>query len=468
MDDEAIYKILIVDDEASFRTSLKGALKKDYKVAEARNSEKALQQVKENPPDVVLLDISMPGVSGLETLEKIREIDDYIAVIMVTAHGEVKNVVQAINQGAVDYLTKPIDMDELQIAIGKALERLRYKQEIAALRQALAKEYNIDNLIGKSPEFLQALSMAKRIARSPDANVYIGGESGVGKELFARAIHFNSPRVASPFVAVNCAAINKEVVESELFGYKRGAFTGAHTKGKKGFFEEAHSGTLLLDEVADLPLDVQAKLLRVLEEKEFYAVGDSQPKKADVRVIAATNQPLEKLIDSGKFRQDLYFRLATIAIDITPLRERQEDIPLLVNYFLEIFNKKYGKKFEKVSAEAEEILMNHPWKGNVRELKNAIERVTLLEDATEVKPDHLDFLTPTTTSPAPTKRDPGKETQDFPPSQIPPSGICLDDVIKKIITTAYKQTSKNQVQTAKLLGITRNTLLYRLKKYGIR
>ncbi|MEJ2234444.1 MAG: sigma-54 dependent transcriptional regulator [Syntrophobacterales bacterium] len=468
MDNEAIYKILIVDDEASFRTSLKGALKKDYKVAEARNSEKALQQVKENPPDVVLLDISMPGVSGLETLEKIREIDDYIAVIMVTAHGEVKNVVQAINQGAVDYLTKPIDMDELQIAIGKALERLRYKQEIAALRKALAKEYNIDNLIGKSPEFLQALSMAKRIARSPDANVYIGGESGVGKELFARAIHFNSPRVASPFVAVNCAAINKEVVESELFGYKRGAFTGAHTKGKKGFFEEAHSGTLLLDEVADLPLDVQAKLLRVLEEKEFYAVGDSQPKKADVRVIAATNQPLEKLIDSGKFRQDLYFRLATIAIDITPLRERQEDIPLLVNYFLAIFNKKYGKKFEKVSAEAEEILMNHPWKGNVRELKNAIERVTLLEDATEVKPDHLDFLTPTTTSPAPTKRDPGKEIQDFPPSQIPPSGICLDDVIKKIITTAYKQTSKNQVQTAKLLGITRNTLLYRLKKYGIR
>ena len=466
--DEPIYKILIVDDEASFRTSLKGALKKDYKVAEARNSEKALQQVKDNPPDVVLLDISMPGVSGLETLEKIRETDDYIAVIMVTAHGEVKNVVQAINQGAVDYLTKPIDMDELQIAIGKALERLRYKQEIAALRQALAKEYNIDNLIGKSPEFLQALSMAKRIARSPDASVYIGGESGVGKELFARAIHFNSPRVASPFVAVNCAAINKEVVESELFGYKRGAFTGAHTKGKKGFFEEAHSGTLLLDEVADLPLDVQAKLLRVLEEKEFYAVGDSQPKKADVRVIAATNQPLEKLIESGKFRQDLYFRLATIAIDITPLRERQEDIPLLVNYFLGIFNKKYGKKFEKVSKKAEKILVNHPWKGNVRELKNAIERVTLLEDSTEVKPDHLDFLTPTTPFPASTKRDPGKETQDFPPSEIPSSGICLDDVIKKIITTAYKQTSKNQVQTAKLLGITRNTLLYRLKKYGIR
>jgi DNA-binding NtrC family response regulator len=466
--DEAIYKILIVDDEASFRTSLKGALKKDYKVAEARNSEKAIQQVKENPPDVVLLDISMPGGSGLETLQKIREIDDYIAVIMVTAHGEAKNVVQAINQGAVDYLTKPIDMDELQIAIGKALERLHYKQEIAALRQALAKEYNIDNLIGKSPEFLQALSMAKRIARSPDANVYIGGESGVGKELFARAIHFNSPRVASPFVAVNCAAINKEVVESELFGYKRGAFTGAHTKGKKGFFEEAHSGTLLLDEVADLPLDVQAKLLRILEEKEFYAVGDSQPKKADVRVIAATNQPLEQLIEKGQFRQDLYFRLATIAINIPPLRERKEDIPLLVTYCLEIFNKKYGKKFQKVLPKAEEILLNHPWKGNVRELKNAIERVTLLEDSTEVKPDHLDFLTPTTPSPAPTKHDPGTETQDFPPSQIPSSGICLDDVIKKIITTAYTQTSKNQVQTAKLLGITRNTLLYRLKKYGIK
>ncbi len=466
--DELRYKILIVDDEASFRNSLKGALKKEYAVSEAADSEEAIRQVTDNPPDVVLLDISMPGVDGLETLEKIREIDDYIAVIMVTAYGEIKTVVQAINQGAVDYLTKPIDMDELQIAIGKALERLRYKQEIAALRQALAKEYNIDNLIGKSPEFLQALSMAKRIARSPDANVYIGGESGVGKELFARAIHFNSPRAAGPFVAVNCAAINKEVVESELFGYKRGAFTGAHTKGKKGFFEEAHSGTLLLDEVADLPLDVQAKLLRVLEEKEFYPVGDSQPKKADVRVIAATNQPLEKLIENGNFRQDLYFRLATIAIDITPLRERKEDIPLLVNYFLEIFNKKYGKRFQKVSPEAEELLVNHPWKGNVRELKNAIERVTLLEDSNEVRPDHLEFLIPAAPSLAPSKREREKEGQEFPPSRIPSSGICLDDVIKQIISTAYKQTNKNQVQTAKLLGITRNTLLYRLKKYGIR
>jgi DNA-binding NtrC family response regulator len=461
-----LYKILIVDDEASFRNSLKGALKKDYEVTEAANSKAALRQVTEKPPDVVLLDISMPGVDGLETLQKIREIDDYIAVIMVTAYGEIKTVVQAINQGAVDYLTKPIDMDELQIAIGKALERLRYKQEIASLRQALAKEYNIDNLIGKSPAFLQALSMAKRIARSPDANVYIGGESGVGKELFARAIHFNSPRASGPFVAVNCAAINKEVVESELFGYKRGAFTGAHTKGKKGFFEEAHSGTLLLDEVADLPLDVQAKLLRVLEEKEFYPVGDSQPKKADVRVIAATNQPLEKLIETGKFRQDLYFRLATIAIDITPLRERHEDVLLLVNYYLDIFNKKYGRKFRKISKEAEAILMNHPWKGNVRELKNAIERVTLLEDSTEVKAEHLDFLSPRTLAPVTAKRE--KEPQDFPPSQVPSSGICLDDVIKQIITNAYKQTDKNQVQTAKLLGITRNTLLYRLKKYGIK
>lgn len=466
---ELRYKILIVDDEASFRNSLKGALKKEYDISEAGDSEGAVQQVTENPPDVVLLDISMPGVDGLETLQKIREIDDYIAVIMVTAYGEIKTVVQAINQGAVDYLTKPIDMDELQIAISKALERLRYKQEIAALRKALAKEYNIDNLIGRSPEFLEALSMAKRIARSPDANVYIGGESGVGKELFARAIHFNSPRVASPFVAVNCAAINKEVVESELFGYKRGAFTGAHTKGKKGFFEEAHGGTLLLDEVADLPLDVQAKLLRVLEEKEFYAVGDSQPKKADVRVIAATNQPLEKLIENGRFRQDLYFRLATIAINIKPLRERHEDIPLLVNYFLEMFNKKYGKKFEKISQGAEEILLHHPWKGNVRELKNAIERVTLLEDSTEIKPDHLNFLTPAIPSPAQAKRERDKGgVQEFPPSRIPSAGICLDEVIKEIISTAYKQTNKNQVQTAKLLGITRNTLLYRLKKYGIK
>jgi two-component system response regulator AtoC len=266
---DSLYKILIVDDEASFRTSLKGALKKEYQIVEAANSEEALNQLAESPPDVVLLDISMPGVDGLETLRKIRALDDYPAVIMVTAHGEIKNVVQAMDEGAADYLTKPIDLDGLHIAITKALERLRFKREISSLRRALSHEYNIENLIGKSPEFLRSLAMAKRVAVSPDANVYIGGESGVGKELFARVIHFNGPRAAAPFVAVNCAAISKEVVESELFGYRRGAFTGAHVKGKRGLFEEANGGTLLLDEIADLPLDVQAKLLRVLEEKEF-------------------------------------------------------------------------------------------------------------------------------------------------------------------------------------------------------
>ncbi|HVO83707.1 MAG TPA: sigma-54 dependent transcriptional regulator [Syntrophobacteria bacterium] len=462
---DSLFKILIVDDEASFRTSLKGALKKEYRIVEAANSEDALNQVAESPPDVVLLDISMPGVDGLETLRKIRALDDYPAVIMVTAHGEIKNVVQAMNEGASDYLTKPIDLDGLHIAITKALERLRFKREISSLRRALSNEYNIDNLIGKSSEFLRSLAMAKRVAVSPDANVYIGGETGVGKELFARVIHFNSPRAAAPFVAVNCAAISKEVVESELFGYRRGAFTGAHVKGKRGLFEEANGGTLLLDEIADLPLDVQAKLLRVLEEKEFYPVGDSQARKVDVRVIAATNRSLEKLCESGQFRQDLYFRLATISIDILPLRERKEDIVLLANYFMQVCNKKYGKNFRRLSNSAIQVLLAHPWKGNVRELKNALERVALLEDGTEIKVAHLDFL-----GAAQKPLTPPKGAQDqgtFLPSAIPPPGIRLDEVIKHLITTAYRQTNKNQVQTAKLLGITRNTLLYRLKKYGI-
>jgi DNA-binding NtrC family response regulator len=462
---DSLFKILIVDDEASFRTSLKGALKKGYQIVEAADSEEALNHVAESPPDVVLLDISMPGVDGLETLRKIRALDDYPAVIMVTAHGEIKNVVQAMNEGAADYLTKPIDLDGLHIAITKALERLRFKREISSLRRALSNEYNIDNLIGKSPEFLRALAMAKRVAVSPDANIYIGGESGVGKELFARVIHFNSPRAAAPFVAVNCAAINKEVVESELFGYRRGAFTGAHVKGKRGLFEEASGGTLLLDEIADLPLDVQAKLLRVLEEKEFYPVGDSQARKVDVRVIAATNRSLEKLCENGQFRQDLYFRLATISINIPPLRERKEDIVLLANYFMQICNKKYGKNFRRLSNDAIQILLGHPWKGNVRELKNALERVALLEDGTEVRVIHLDFLGPARKPPAPPKT--AQEQGGFLPSAIPASGIRLDEVIKHLIATAYQQTNKNQVQTAKLLGITRNTLLYRLKKYGI-
>lgn len=462
---DSLYKILIVDDEASFRTSLKGALKKDYQVVEAASSEEALNQAAESPPDVVLLDISMPGVDGLETLRKIRSLDDYPAVIMVTAHGEIKNVVQAMNEGAADYLTKPIDLDGLHIAITKALERLRFKREISSLRRALSNEYNIDNLIGKSPEFLRSLSMAKRVAVSPDANVYIGGDSGVGKELFARVIHFNSPRAAAPFVAVNCAAINKEVVESELFGYRRGAFTGAHVKGKRGLFEEANGGTLLLDEIADLPLDVQAKLLRVLEEKEFYPVGDSQARKVDVRVITATNRSLEKLCETGHFRQDLYFRLATISIDIPPLRERKEDIVLLANYFMQICNKKYGKNFRRLSNGATQVLLGHSWKGNVRELKNVIERVALLEDGTEVKSSHLDFLSPAMKLPPQPKAT--HQNEDFLPAAIPASGIRLDEVIKHLIATAYQQTNRNQVQTAKLLGITRNTLLYRLKKYGI-
>ena len=462
---DSLYKILIVDDEASFRTSLKGALKKAYRVVEAASSDEALNEMAESPPDVVLLDISMPGVDGLETLRKIRALDDYPAVIMVTAHGEIKNVVQAMNEGAVDYLTKPIDLDSLHIAITKAVERLRFKREISSLRRALSHEYNMDNLIGKSAEFLRALAMAKRVAVSPDANIYIGGESGVGKELFARVIHFNSPRAAAPFVAVNCAAISKEVVESELFGYRRGAFTGAHVKGKRGLFEEANGGTLLLDEIADLPLDVQAKLLRVLEEKEFYPVGDSQPRKVDVRVIAATNRSLEKLCESGQFRQDLYFRLATISINIAPLRERKEDTVLLANYFMEICNKKYGKNFRRVSSGAMDILLAHSWKGNVRELKNAIERVALLEDGTEVKASHLDFLLPAGKPPQQAKA--AQEQETFLPASIPALGIRLDEVIRHIIATAYQQTNRNQVQTAKLLGITRNTLLYRLKKYGI-
>jgi DNA-binding NtrC family response regulator len=463
---DSLYKVLVVGDNSQFRNSLKGVLKKEYRIVEAANSEEALNQVAESPPDVVLLDITMPGVDGLETLRKIRALDDYPAVIMVTAHGEIKNVVQAVNEGADDYLIKDSALfDCLPIAITKALERLRFKREISSLRRDLSNEYNIDNLIGKSPEFLRSLAMAKRVAVSPDANIYIGGETGVGKELFARVIHFNSPRAGAPFVAVNCAAISKEVVESELFGYRRGAFTGAHVKGKRGLFEEANGGTLLLDEIADLPLDVQAKLLRVLEEKEFYPVGDSQARKVDVRVIAATNRSLERLCENGQFRQDLYFRLATISIDIPPLRERKEDIVLLANYFMQICNKKYGKNFRRLSNSAIQVLLGHPWKGNVRELKNALERVALLEDGTEVKVMHLDFLGPAQKPPAPPKG--AQEQGAFLPSAIPASGIRLDEVIKHLIATAYQQTNKNQVQTAKLLGITRNTLLYRLKKYGI-
>lgn len=383
--------ILIVDDEPNIRRVLSAVFEKaGYQVYTAENGKKALDIIStEQNLDVVLCDLIMPDLNGVEVLKTAREINPRLSLIMITAHGTIKTAVDAMKLGAFDYITKPFDMDEIKLVVKNALERSQLLVENTQLKQELKSRYRFDEIVGNSGKMQEVFKIIERVANS-NATVLIRGESGTGKELVARAIHYNSPRASKPFIAVSCAALPETLLESELFGHEKGAFTGAVGQ-KAGRFELAHQGTLFLDEIPEISPAVQVKLLRALQEREFERVGGTKTVKVDVRLIAATNRDLEQLVADGQFRADLYYRLQVIQIFLPPLRERREDIPALVEHFIAKFNAQNNKNIRYATKEAMDLLMNYSWPGNVRELENAIERAVVLTDADSdlIEPDVL-------------------------------------------------------------------------------
>ncbi len=363
------YILFIVDDEATARNGMTLALQKDYDVKGFEDAEKALEAVRSQAPDLILLDIGLPGMNGIEALQEIKKLRPETVVIMITAFEDIATVVSAMKLGAYDYIVKPVHMEALLVTIRNALETVRLRKEVQRLQERYLEE-NIPCFIGQSQSIQSVMEFVNLVAQSPDTPVLICGETGTGKELVAGAIHYKSPNFKGPFITLNCAAIPKELIESELFGYEKGAFSGAHEKGKRGLVEEAAGGTLFLDEVGDLSLEAQAKLLRFLEEGEYYRVGGTQKQQVKTRVISATNRDIEQMIETDRFRRDLYYRLAVIKVDIPRLSKRTEDILPIARHFMIEFSAKFGKEFTGIASEAEQALLNRDWKGNVRELRN--------------------------------------------------------------------------------------------------
>jgi DNA-binding NtrC family response regulator len=454
------FKILVIDDEPILRDSLEVALEASgYEVRTARSGEEGLELFQRENPDLILLDHWLPGMNGDEVLRKIKEIDSEVPVMIMTAQGSIELAVNSMKSGAFDFLVKPFGLDQIEALIKKGLEGVRLKKEVEWLRAQYQERFRSGGIIGVSQKMKGVLRMAEKVAQGPDTTVLVEGETGTGKELLAEYIHFLSPRSAYPFIPINCGAIPKDLFESELFGYEKGAFTGALEKGKIGKVEAAEKGTLFLDEIGELPPPAQVKVLRVLEEKEYFKVGGVEKRKADVRIIAATNKDLESEAKKGHFRDDLYFRLNVVKLHIPSLRDRKEDILPFFQFFLDRFNEQFKKGFIQVSKEAEDQILAYPWPGNIREIRNAVERIVLLERGDTILGKHLSFLGE--------KEAPEKEGVQFKPI-IPSQGIILDEVEREYILKALRMKEGNKAQAAKLLGISRSALLYRMEKYGIK
>ena len=464
------YSIYIVDDEETIRQGITMALEVDYRVEAFSTAETAIDAMKNDPPDLVLLDIGLPGMNGIEALRTTKNLYPDILVVMITAYEDINTVISAMKLGAYDYVVKPIHMDSLEVTIRNALETVRLRKEVQILQERYLKE-NLPCFIGESNAIHDVMEFVGMVAKSPDTPILILGETGTGKELIASAIHFRSPNFKGPLMTVNCAAIPKDLVESELFGYEKGAFSGASASGKKGLVEDAANGTLFLDEVGDLSLEAQAKLLRFLEEGEFYRIGGTKKLQVQTRVVSATNKDLDSMIEKGLFRNDLYFRLGVIKVQISSLNERPDDIMPLAKHFLSEFNHKFDKSFTGLSLQAENALMAYRWTGNVRELKNIIERAALIGKGPELRVEDLGIegLGRDEAGFRQSKiRDPESETP-FPP--IPPAGIDLTSVQKSLekfyIEEAYKMAGGNESKAAKLLNINHHTFRYRRKKLQI-
>jgi len=450
-------KILVVDDEHLIRWSLEQNLKKQgYDVLTAGSGEDALRLVREDPPDLVLLDIQLPGISGLEVLEKIKELDEDIIVVMVTAHGGLETAVTAMRMGAYDYLNKPFNLDEMAIVIRKALETSELRREVASLRVE-HKKIGLPNIIGASHCMQSIMAMMEKVARSEAATVLIQGESGTGKELVAKWIHYKSSRAEKPFMAINCAAVPATLLESELFGHEKGAFTDAKAT-KKGLFELADGGTVFLDEIGDMEMGMQAKLLRFLEDRTFRRIGGSKVTTVDVRIISATNKDLLKAIESKDFRNDLYYRLQVIPIFLPPLRERREDILSLAKHFIDTYKREFAKQVSGISLQAERLLVDYNWPGNIRELKNVIERAIILGNEDMLAVDHL--------PPEITARLATAAVTAVVTFRLPPEGIDIEEVEKELIRQALENNDWNQSKAAKKLNLGVDAFRYRMKKFG--
>ncbi|HWR53635.1 MAG TPA: sigma-54 dependent transcriptional regulator [Bryobacteraceae bacterium] len=448
-------RILVVDDDENLRWVVQTQLDEmGYAVDTATDATQALEAIEQDPPALVLTDLKMPGVSGVELLERIRSGHPEIPVIIVTAFGTIQSAVEAMRAGAYDYLTKPIDYDELGLVVSRALEHYRLIEEVHTLRASLDRKYGFENIIGHSEALLTVLDTAARAARS-SSTILIHGETGTGKELLARAIHFNSPRRERAFVTLNCGAIPRDLLESELFGHVKGSFTGA-VANKVGKIELADRGTLFMDEIGEMPPELQVKVLRLVQQGELEKVGAASPTKVDVRFIAATHRDLKAMVEDGTFREDLYYRLAVIPLDLPPLRERAEDIPDLVQHFFVRGKEKQGRPELVLPAGLMPYFQDYRWPGNVRELENVIERLVVLSRGDEI-----------TLADLPDSMRRHRPAVDVLELDLPAKGISLEGVEKELIVRALEKMNWNQTHAAKYLDISRKALIYRMEKHGI-
>jgi DNA-binding NtrC family response regulator len=449
--------ILLVDDEISQRSVLSGYLKKNrHSIFEASDVSQAIEKFRNNTIDVVLTDFQMPEATGLDLIKAVRSIHSQAAIIMMTAYGTIEGAVSAIREGAFDYLTKPINLDELDVLLHRIEELQQLKSENKLLREQLAEKFSFEGIISQSDAMEKILGTASRIAQS-SASVLIRGESGTGKELIAKAIHFASDRKEKPFIAVNCAALNENLLESELFGHEKGAFTGADRQ-HRGRFEMANGGTIFLDEIGDIPSATQVKLLRVLQEHRFERVGGSQSIDVNVRILAATNRNLEEAIKSGGFREDLYYRLNVITLDLPPLRKRRQDIAILLEHFQRFYVKENKRKKLSFSKEAWDLLLRYDYPGNVRELQNIVQRSVILSRRETITTDDLPLGLKQQASEA---HIASSAKQDTLPHQV-------DALEKELIFEALRVQNNNQSKAARALGISERNLRYRLKKWGVK
>lgn len=453
-----VLKILIIDDEKLIRWSFEKQFDSPgYKIYTAETGEEGIQLFEKYFPDLVFVDYKLPGIQGLEVISKLKSIDEDVAVVFMTAYGTIETAVQAMKRGAIEYVNKPFSFDEIDLIIENIKNNLSITNEIQLLRLQQREKTKFDDIIGQSPVFKKNIQLSKKIARSETTTILLLGESGTGKDLFAHAIHNESSRKDKPFVVINCANFPDTLLESEIFGHEKGAFTDAH-KLKKGLFEIADGGTVFLDEIGEINQTTQVKLLSVLENRNIKRLGGTIDIPVDIRIIAATNKNLKESIEQKTFREDLYYRLKVFQIDLPPLRNHKQDIPLLAEHFMNQFNLKFRKNIKHIDQKTMEFMINYSWPGNIRELRNVMERAIILENTKIILPDSL----PGEINDLPLNRM--KDSYQF---DLPDSGISLDELEKQVIIQALQKSNQNQTQASKMLNISRDTLRYKKKKYNL-